>query len=172
MKKILSILFFVAISYNVAQAQLITTSQGVRTTHKPTIKKQNAGVKGFEQMAEGTLACADGLCLGADYIAGYRFNDYFFLGGGTGIEFEVFEGILFFPKLYLHTRGYFTKKKVKPFVGASIGINAEDFEYEKVYANLQVGMSCYINKNIDWTLSGGFCYNGYGWFQFRTGFTF
>ena len=176
MKKLLLILLFATLSFNVAQAQLITTSQGVKTTHKHTVVKKptnvNADVKGFEQMAEGAFSIGEGFCLGADYIAGYRFNNYFFLGGGTGLNFDLFEGELFFPKFYLHTRAFFTKTKVKPFTSLSLGLNCCALEEMSLYFSLMGGVSCYINKSLDWNISAGVCINSYPYFHISTGFTF
>ena len=95
MKKLLLILLFATLSFNVAQAQLITTSQGVKTTHKHTVVKKptnvNADVKGFEQMAEGAFSIGEGFCLGAEYISVCSFaveilTIYLFLSSSCGMR--------------------------------------------------------------------------------------
>ncbi len=97
--------------------------------------------KGFQQSVELQL-CNYTYLQGfkifdsANYIVGYRFNDYLYLGGGIGV------GVLTMPRLpilkyhnlyleggdvkiyiplYAHFRAYLTKTRVQPFIDLSIG---------------------------------------------------
>ena len=54
---------------------------------------------------------------GVEYIGGYRFNEYFFLGGNIGFGLGSFG----YDYLCLHSKAYFTKSDVSPFIGLSIG---------------------------------------------------
>lgn len=97
--------------------------------------------KGFQQSVELQLfnyTYLQGFKIfdSANYIVGYRFNDYLYLGGGIGV------GVLTMPRLpilkyhnlylegsyvkiyiplYAHFRAYLTKTRVQPFIDLSIG---------------------------------------------------
>lgn len=54
---------------------------------------------------------------GVEYIGGYRFNEHFFLGGNVGLGLGSFG----YDYLCVHSKVYFLKSAVSPYVGLSIG---------------------------------------------------
>lgn len=164
MKKIIFIAIagLLAIS---ATAQQLKTAQGITTIttiEKP--KKEWKAVpieKGFEQSVElgAGPAVDDDLCfLSAEYIAGYRFNDIFFVGGGTGFDWEVDEGSLAMP-IFANIRAYaMPKSRWQPVFGLSAGVVFkvdgvdDDYGYNTehspigIHLNPTIGVNYRINQ--------------------------
>ena len=156
MKKIIFIAIagLLAIS---ATAQQLKTAQGITTIttiEKP--KKEWKAVpieKGFEQSVELGVSPAldEELCfLSAEYIAGYRFNDIFFVGGGTGIDWEVIEGSLAMP-IFANIRAYaMPKSRWQPVFGLSAGVvfkvDGVDDDYSHITEHSPIGI--HLNPTI------------------------
>ena len=147
-----------------ATAQQLKTAQGITTIttiEKP--KKEWKAVpieKGFEQSVELGVspALGDDLCfLSAEYIAGYRFNDILFVGGGTGFDWEVDEGSLAMP-IFANIRAYaMPKSRWQPVFGLSAGVvfkvdGVDDDRYTTehspigIHLNPTIGVNYRINQ--------------------------
>ena len=107
-----------------ANAQQLKTAQGITIETEPEPKPKKTLVpteRGFEQSVEVNIGSdADYLIVGANYTAGYRFNNYIFAGGGAGLNFWSENGSAIIP-VYANVRGYFMKTRLKPFASLSIG---------------------------------------------------
>ena len=115
----------------------------------------------FQQSVEiefGALGCIN---LGASYIAGYRFNNAVFVGGGVGFGY-----IASIARLFANAKFYLTKTRVKPFfdisVGGAIGYRElpyhDDIYYTGVLLNPQFGINIIATKKIDVDISFGVNY--------------
>lgn len=159
-----------------AFAQQLKTAQGITIetytpAPEPEPKKEKKILpieKGFEQSVElGTTPdfVYGFWFLSAEYIAGYRFNDIFFVGGGTGIDWEVSSGSLAIP-LYATTRAYILpKSRWQPFFGLSLGTvfrvsELEDWYYNHKDVGLHLNPSIGVNYRINQKYS---CYCAVGY---------
>ncbi len=190
----------------VTEGKTATINANLATGHSPATKSQKskplAAVRGFESHAtiNSDIIVNDcfGLVLGASYTAGYRFNNYIFLGGGIGVSGyfcdynynEYYDG--FAIPIFAKFRSYFTKTRCKPFFDLSFGIDLlieEGYEnydgyysdndyYTDVYPGLHVnpafGVSYQLNKKLEMYLSAGFRYFGWEWagISINLGFVF
>ena len=188
-------------------AQQLKTAQGITIeTYEPKPepkpkkpKKTFAPIeRGFEQSVEVGASPAlddDEVFLNLEYIAGYRFNSYLFLGGGTGVELLLKHNSLAIP-IYANARLYLLpKSRWQPFISLSLGaivpIVASGIEYHngiQPHINPTVGVnyrinskySCYLNLGYmpRWTIheyrSSYIYYYGYDYhcLTIRLGFTF
>lgn len=108
----------------------------------------------FQQMVEGVFyTMEDNFVLGIQYIAGYRFNNTYFLGGGIGLmgntytcennyneeySFVNLEGNDFKIPLFVHSKVYITHTRVQPYIEFSLGGILEpdsELKVEKKYGN-------------------------------------
>lgn len=179
-------------------AQQLKTAQGITFETEPEPKPKKTLVpteRGFEQSVEvGVSPALDygDVFLNLEYIAGYRFNNYLFLGGGTGLELLLNYNSLAIP-IYANARLYLLpKSRWQPFISLSLGaivpIAASGSEYHRgiqPHINPTVGVnyrinskySCYINLGYmpRWTIYesyyGDHNYD-YNCFTIRLGFTF
>ena len=106
-----------------ANAQQLKTAQGItiETEPEPKPKKTLSPTeRGFEQSVEVGGFYTDWFFIGAKYIAGYRFNKTLFVGGGTGFEFAVWDGIATIP-VFANAKAYIGNWRLTPFIGLSIG---------------------------------------------------
>ena len=159
-----------------AFAQQLKTAQGITIetytpAPEPQPKKEKKILpieKGFEQSVELGTTPDFGygyFFLSAEYIAGYRFNDILFVGGGTGIDWEVNSGSLAIP-LYATTRAYILpKSRWQPFFGLSLGTVFRVSELEGWYHNhkdvgLHLNPSIGVNYRINQKYS---CYCAVGY---------
>ena len=180
-----------------ANAQQLKTAQGItietyEPKPEPKPKKPKKTLthtgRGFEQSVEvGVSPDLDmDAFLNLEYIAGYRFNDYIFTGGGTGLEWYMNGGALAMP-IYANARIFLLpKSRWQPFISLSLGaivpIAASGSKYQP-HINPTVGVnyrinnkySCYINLGYmpRWT----YCDSYYGYLYYncltiRLGFTF
>ena len=107
-------------------AQQLKTAQGItietyEPKPEPKPKKTLAPTeRGFEQYVEVGGFYTDWFFIGAKYIAGYRFNKTLFVGGGTGFEFAVWDGIATIP-VFANAKAYIGNWRLTPFIGLSIG---------------------------------------------------
>lgn len=161
-----------------SSAQLITTSQTTTTTKKiEKVKKPRTILppvaRGFEHSVEFTNKFFDDPYYsgGLDYILGYRFSNYFFLGAGLGLNFhdeygdhkyrdggykysyDIPVGI----PLYLHARIYFTKTRCQPFLSLSTGVYfCSPCSY---FINPMVGVNYRITSTVGMYLTVGYSGN-------------
>lgn len=122
----------------ITSAQMITTEIEKEKPKKEKLKKEKkptpllAPVKpGFEQMVEASIhLTGKDFSIGAEYIAGYRFNNTFFLGGGIGLLFNtrgndyhkcIAYGHLIQIPIFVHSRIYLTHTRVQPYIALSMG---------------------------------------------------
>ncbi len=181
----------------VSSAQLITTSQTTTTTK--TVKKPKKPRKildpvarGFEHSVEFTNRNGEDpyYAGGLDYILGYRFGNYLFLGGGLGLNFhseygsgrwsdsdywDNYNTIIGVP-LYLHGRVYFTKTRCQPYLSLSTGVYlSSPCEY---FINPMLGVNYRISNTVGLYLAMGYSGNTArksGWdnqFEISLGCTF
>ncbi len=181
-------------------AQQLKTAQGITIeTYEPIPEPEPKPEKtlapierGFEQSVEvGVNPTTDDeyYFLNLEYIAGYRFNNYLFLGGGTGLELLLKYYPLAMP-IYANARLYLRpKSRWQPFfslsLGALIPIAIDDIlccEDIQPHINPTVGVNCRINSKYSCYINLGYMprwttnYNQYGYINncltFRLGFTF
>lgn len=131
MKKLLLTLLFAATAFG-SHAQLVQSSSLIVTK-----QKLPAVARGYQQSVDAgynaLLNIAGNDLFSLNYIGGYRFDDTFFLGTGTGLDFKinnpVFEYGEGYPMklnavnipLYAHLRVYFLKERIMPFLALSFG---------------------------------------------------
>ena len=199
MKKIIllaiaSLLAVTATAQQLKTAQGLTTITTIEEPKKPKKPKKTLAPieRGFEQSVEvGVNPTTDDeyYFLNLEYIAGYRFNNYLFLGGGTGLESLLKYYPLAMP-IYANARLYLRpKSRWQPFFSLSLGalipiaINdrlcCEDIQ---PHINPTVGVNCRINSKYSCYINLGYMprwttnYNQYGYINncltFRLGFTF
>ena len=157
-----------------ANAQQLKTAQGItietyepKPEPKPKKPKKTLSPteRGFEQSVEVNIGSdADYLIVGANYTAGYRFNNYIFAGGGTGLNFWSDNGSAIIP-VYANVRGYFMKTRLKPFASLSIGTdiimyNLDNMSQSEYWADLHlatnVGASYRLTDKLDCQISLGY----------------
>ena len=178
-------------------AQQLKTAQGITIETEPEPKPKKTLVpteRGFEQSVEVGASPAlddDEVFLNLEYIAGYRFNNYIFTGGGTGLEWFLDFNSLAIP-IYANARLYLLhKSRWQPFVSLSLGILVPIIQdgrehYEQGFyphINPTVGVnyrfnskySCYLNLGYmpRWTHNERQNYDyTYDCLTIRLGFTF
>lgn len=193
MKRVLFIAVACLLAASVS-AQQLKTAQGITIEtytpapepKQPKEKKSFETKRGFEQHATvntDVIFTDFGFAIGGTYTAGYRFNDYIFLGGGTGFGyysytwtypsggFESYYGGVI--PIYAKFRSYFTKTRWKPFFDVTFGMdlllqtyhrnfgfNNDYHEVSETYPTINFnpafGLSCQINKKLEIFLSAGY----------------
>lgn len=192
---------------SIVNAQQFKTAQGITTirTYEKEIPqkvksskqvKATSASRGFEShvAANSDLMFNDfGNIFGANYTAGYRFNDYLFLGGGVGFSYyschwgyttmygddsRYRKSSGYVIPIYAKFRSYFTKTSWKPFFDLSLGMdlcvenfykNINDHIYSSsstfpgIHINPALGVSYQLNQKLEIYLSTGFRYFGNDW---------
>ena len=167
-----------------ANAQQLKTAQGITIETyepKPELKPKKTlspTERGFEQSVEVSVNPGDPyseIFASAEYIAGYRFNSYLFLGGGTGLELLLNHNSLAMP-IYANARLYLLpKSRWQPFVSLSLGAivpiandGREQHNGIQPHINPSVGVNYRINNKYSCYLNLGYMprwryyyYNGY-----------
>ncbi|MBE6193037.1 MAG: hypothetical protein E7139_03775 [Rikenellaceae bacterium] len=202
MKKIIflaiaSLLAVTATAQQLKTAQGITTITTIEKPKKPKEPKKTLAPieRGFEQSVEvgvnNNLEWNGDDFLSAEYIAGYRFNDILFIGGGTGLESFLQDHTLAI-SIYANARLYLlSKSRWQPFISLSLGgsvriAEGDYYRYNDIqpHINPTVGInyrinskySCYLNLGyiprwIDDDSKGRYNYN-LDCLTIRLGFTF
>lgn len=116
----------------------------------PAIKRKEKGYNQFVDLSYSYCSVTD--FLGVNYIGGYRFNPYIFLGLGTGVNFSLAtpdKSKLYLPfcrpttvnvPIYIHFKANFTKFNWSPYASMSIGGRVSK-EVHQTYGDF------YINYN-------------------------
>ena len=136
-----------------ANAQQLKTAQGItiETEPEPKSKKTFAPIeRGFEQSVEVGGFYTDWFFIGAKYIAGYRFNKTLFVGGGTGFEFEVWDGIATIP-VFANAKAYIGNWRLTPFIGLSIG-GRIDLTNDSGYTIKPFGIYCDPHIGVEYRI--------------------
>lgn len=122
-------------------------------------KKEHEGY--FQQSADieiGSVGNVD-FKFAANYIAGYRFNDRFFLGGGAGYSILNYSGTTGGEvQLFANSKLYLIKnKRWQPLIDFSAGMisGSERGEGIWVFINPQIGVNHRINDKTSVYLSFG-----------------
>jgi hypothetical protein len=146
------------IVYQIDEIERITKEPVIETSQKS--KNGNGLEKGYQLIVESSLLVArgDGAALEATVSNGYRFNQYVYVGVGTGL--------IYFPgyneaaiPLFVDLRVNFTNTKVSPYfgLGAGIAYTGDLFNYfipdlgitfkisKKIVMNVGIG---YINLHV------------------------
>ena len=185
-----------------ANAQQLKTAQGITIETEPEPKTKKTLVpteRGFEQSVEVSVNPGDPyseIFASAEYIAGYRFNNYLFLGGGTGLELLHYYSLAM--PIYANARLYLLpKSRWQPFVSLSLGAivpiandGREQHNGIQPHINPSVGVNYRINNKYSCYLNLGYMprwtiyedrsshsyhrdyYYDYNCFTIRLGFTF
>lgn len=126
----------VALSSSASDAPATTSAQNrFEVPQTPSLKKRSA-LRGFQHSIELSGGYSDLFGASLDWVGGYRFSDYVFLGGGVGMGVQEIwdyysdyyyyyydDASGFYPalKLFIQPKFYFTKKKVAPIFALSVG---------------------------------------------------
>lgn len=138
----------------------VTKIKKSQTRTPKTLKTYEAEV-GFQQMPSINVGNIDfdNVALGLTYIAGYRFNDWLFAGGGAEFNADVTGVKDFYLPVYGHIRTYFSKWIIRPYSSLSIGGFAGSHENygndSGFYGSFTVGADAHISDNLNMTLSCG-----------------
>lgn len=164
MKKIIFALFAVLVSVTAFAQRGIPRSNNVSvssTVIKKTTKMSESKLR-FQQLAElhvGYSFDSEGFLVGGTYSGGCRFSNWFYLGAGVGCYGHA-EGAWF--PIYIHTRGYFSKKSLKPYASLSLGgayHRYQDYEnfFEEVgfHGEFSIGVEMPIYKTLKLTAGIG-----------------
>lgn len=119
-----------------------------KVKHEVTRKTILESVIGWRHSAYVTVSGAGQYIryssIGAEYLGGYRFNNTFFVGAGTGILFNtnpwcgIDQNLISVP-LYANARAYFSKWRLQPYFSLSVGGN---FSSKRIYNGIyEVGTS-------------------------------
>ncbi|MBR7183705.1 MAG: hypothetical protein IKD41_06935 [Alistipes sp.] len=171
-------------------AQQLKTAQGItiETEPEPKPKKTFAPIeRGFEQSVEVGVHSElfYDVSISGEYIAGYRFNNYLFLGGGTGLEWYINGGDCAIP-IYANARLYLLpKSRWQPFVSLSLGAlvpiaeGSGFYHYDgtPLHINPTIGVNYQINNKYSCYLNLGYMprwlyYYNDPCLTIRLGFTF
>lgn len=139
----------------------ITTKTITKHKKEKKVIPQYLRPLGFRQMAELNLGTIN---LGVDYVAGYKFNQYFFLGAGFGLEAIydshmscslvdknkiAYKHTAFNFPIYVNAKGYFTKTRVQPYLDLSLGGHFGDARgLAGVLFDFGPGINVYINEKL------------------------
>lgn len=134
MKKITILIVAMLVSVTAFAQRGIPRSNNVSvssTVIKKTTKQSESKIK-FQQIAEGHVGYSfdsEAILLGGTYSGGARFSNWFYLGAGVGYYGHT-EGT--WVPIYIHTRGYFSKRTLKPYASLSLGVAYHGYQ---VYEN-------------------------------------
>ena len=123
--------------------------------------------KGYNQLVDLSYSyCSVTDFLGVNYIGGYRFNPYIFLGLGTGINIALFTpdaskldlpfckpSVVNIP-VYIHFKANFTKSDWSPYISVSAGARISPFiQKGAYYAYNQSGFLGGVKFGVDRAIS-------------------
>ena len=129
MKKIIFVIVAVLISFAAFAQRGIPRTDNVSVSSTvviKTIKKSESKFR-FQQMPEVQVGYAfdSEYLIGGSYTAGCRFSNWLFLGCGVGYAHSWREWL----PIYVHFRGYFSKRPFKPYASLSLGGVIYSYDY-------------------------------------------
>lgn len=151
-------------------SSMTTTTINEETTVE-TVEPENVGLEkptsttyvGFQQSANIQVGpdfdCTTNVM--GNYVAGWRFNNLLFVGGGIGLGYACG----FTASLYANTRLYITKTRAQPFYDLSLG-GAITEEGIDATINSQIGvnfrtshkkLSPYVSAGVQYFPGVGYC---------------
>lgn len=155
----------------------------------PAIKRKEKGYNQFVDLSYSYCSVTD--FLGVNYIGGYRFNPYFFLGLGTGINFSLAtpdKSKLYLPfcrpttlnvPIYIHFKANFTKSNWSPYASMSIGgrvskkVHQTDGDFyinynqSGLFGDVSFGIDRNITKNLSLYLGVGYKIESFLYAKYR-----
>jgi hypothetical protein len=148
----------IALAKSLQEKEMKIAADSIAEANKPLPPKES----GFISITElgGGFGMGD---ISTDYsksvlsintIAGYRVNNHFIAGIGTG--FNIYNGGSMIP-LYLDFRYAFNEGKITPFFVADGGLlfNLNDFSTSGLFINPAFGFTKKLNNRVSFHISGG-----------------
>ena len=146
-----------------------------------TIVVANAQARGYEKSIEfsglfeikkNILPLKNVSALNLNFVNGFRANDYFFIGGGIGVDYstweslghsQVFKDYSASIPVFIRAKANFTKTTISPFISFDLGYNfmigssddyvfdgiSKEFSYKRsgVFISPTIGADFKINDN-------------------------
>ncbi len=155
----------------------------------PAIKRKEKGYNQFVDLSYSYCSVTD--FLGVNYIGGYRFNPYFFLGLGTGVNFSLAtpdKSKLYLPfcrpttlnvPIYIHFKVNFTKSNWSPYASMSIGGRVSkkvhqtygdfyiNYNQSGLFGDVSFGIDRNITKNLSLYLGIGYKIESFLYAKYR-----
>lgn len=155
----------------------------------PAIKRKEKGYNQFVDLSYSYCSVTD--FLGVNYIGGYRFNPYFFLGLGTGVNFSLAtpdKSKLYLPfcrpttlnvPIYIHFKVNFTKSNWSPYASMSIGGRVSkkvhqtygdfyiNYNQSGLFGDVSFGIDRNITKNLSLYLGVGYKIESFLYAKYR-----
>lgn len=109
----------------------------------------------FQQMPEVIVGYSfdSGVLIGGTYTAGCRFSNWFFLGCGGGYSINSWGNWI---PIYVHFRGYFSRKPLKPYASLSLGGSFHSYDYYEsgrtdfgFHGDFSIGVEIPIYKKLN-----------------------
>lgn len=159
----------------------------------PAIKRKEKGYNQFVDLSYSYCSVTD--FLGVNYIGGYRFNPYFFLGLGTGVNFSLAtpdKSKLYLPfcrpttlnvPIYIHFKANFTKSNWSPYASISIGgrVSKEvhqtygdfyiNYNQSGLFGDVSFGIDRNITKNLSLYLGVGYKIESFLYAKYNANYT-
>lgn len=159
----------------------------------PAIKRKEKGYNQFVDLSYSYCSVTD--FLGVNYIGGYRFNPYFFLGLGTGVNFSIAtpdKSKLNLPfcrpttvnvPIYIHFKANFTKSNWSPYASMSIGgrVSKEvhqtygdfyiNYNQSGLFGDVSFGIDRNITKNLSLYLGVGYKIESFLYAKYNANYT-
>lgn len=159
----------------------------------PAIKRKEKGYNQFVDLSYSYCSVTD--FLGVNYIGGYRFNPYIFLGLGTGVNFSLAtpdKSKLYLPfcrpttvnvPIYIHFKANFTKFNWSPYASISIGgrVSKEvhqtygdfyiNYNQSGLFGDVSFGIDRNITKNLSLYLGVGYKIESFLYAKYNANYT-
>jgi len=165
MKKIIFVIVAVLASVTVFAQRGIPRSNNLSVSSTVVTKRtmlSESKIR-FQQMAElqmGLSFFSDDFLIGGSYSGGCRFSNWFYLGAEVGYYYEHMDG-KWIP-MYIHARGYFSKKSLKPYASLSLGMmyhyGQTYYKYENYFhigGEFTIGLEIPVYKKLNLTAGVG-----------------
>ena len=178
-----------------AEAKAIAEEQARIAAQKEAlaIKRKEKGYNQFVDLSYSYCSVTD--FLGVNYIGGYRFNPYIFLGLGTGVNFSLAtpdKSKLYLPfcrpttvnvPIYIHFKANFTKSNWSPYASMSIGgrVSKEvhqtygdfyiNYNQSGLFGDVSFGIDRNITKNLSLYLGVGYKIESFLYAKYNANYT-
>ncbi len=134
-------------SFSASDATATTSAQNPFEVPQMHSLKTRSSLRGFQHSIEFSAGYLEIFSASLDWVGGYRFSDYVFLGGGLGIGAKRVDAEPYLAlKLFIQSKFYFTKKKVAPFFALSAGGEGILDAGYVVYLSPDIGIDIKIGK--------------------------